>query len=247
MALWYPGAVRRDGPAGKVQSLTNTASGAVLHSMVGYRSGAHSVLDNVAPPRETIAWHFSALQDGVVEQHYPINAVLHHAGNTWANMNTVGIEHEGGYRPVNEPLTSAQREASISLVLWIARQGGWYPSRTVGKRTLFEHTEVSDRVTQCPSGRIPWSAYLVQPYYTPEQRELLAFFETTQGQRLDKAERNRQRGIVGLPPEDTDPMPAEAPVAVPTEHPALDAVSYGKGWNDGVVAAVNVVKGIPLR
>lgn len=163
---WYPGAVRRLGPAVKIQSRTNPASGIVLHSAVGYRAGLYSVLDNTAPPRATVAWHFSVYQNGTVEQHYPIEAVLHHAGNGWANANLIGAEHEGGFNPANEPLTAAQRAASVNLVKWLAAQRGWVPSRTVNK-TLFEHNEVSDVATQCPSGRIPWSHYVVAPVQPP--------------------------------------------------------------------------------
>lgn len=159
---WYPGAIRRNGPAAKIQSRSNPARGIVLHSAVGYRGGLYSVLDNVVGSRATVAWHFSVYQNGTVEQHYPIEAVLHHAGNGWANANLIGVEHEGGFDPIDEPLTPAQRTASVNLVRWIAAQRGWVPSRTTNK-TLFEHNEISDTVTQCPSGRIPWSHYTIAP------------------------------------------------------------------------------------
>jgi N-acetyl-anhydromuramyl-L-alanine amidase AmpD len=162
---WYPGANRRPGPAQKAQGMNNPAKGVVLHSMVGYRSGAYSVLDTVTGPRRTVAWHFSVYQNGTVEQHYPLEAVLHHAGdwgddNDGANGNgeLIGIEHEGGFSPVNEPLTERQSDASVELVRWIAQQRGWVPSRSY-PRTLWEHREISNEPTECPSGRIPWHRY----------------------------------------------------------------------------------------
>ena len=156
---WYPKAIQRLGPSVKVQSGRNPARGVVCHSMVGPRSAAYTVLDNVTGDRKTVGWHFSVMKDGTVEQHYPLDARVHHAGNLFANNNYIGIEHEGGLSPVTEPLTAKQREASIALVRWIAAQSGWIPSRT-GQKTLWEHNEVSDTGTQCPSGRIPWEAYL---------------------------------------------------------------------------------------
>ena len=162
MTNWYPRATSYPGPSVKIQTGRNPAAGVVLHSMVGFRAGAHSVLENVEGPRKTVAWHFSVLQDGTVEQHYPIDVILHHAGNRWANEHLIGIEHEGGFDPPDEPLTTAQQAASVELVRWIAEQRSWTPART-GDKTLYEHNEVSDTSTQCPSGRIPWPAYSTNP------------------------------------------------------------------------------------
>lgn len=222
MVNWYPLAAVRPGPAVKKQSGTNTVKGVVCHSMVGYRGGAYSVLDNVVHPRETVAWHFSVMQDGTVEQHYPIDAVLHHAGNAWANNNLIGIEHEGGYSPSNEPLTPSQLKSSVLLVKWIAEQGGWVPSRMI---TLYEHNEVSDKVTQCPSGRIPWEEYIKMPY-TAEQQEMVDYLIQS-GPRLTKAEKQRLLMMVGLTLADIDqPAPRD-----------LDMYYYNSGYNDGLRAA----------
>lgn len=157
---WYPQAVIEAGPPSKQQAGANPAAGAVLHSAVGYKDGLLYELRRPTSER-TAAWHFSVLQDGTVLQHYPITAVLWHSADTWGNANLIGIEHEGGYSPKDEPLTASQRAASVSLVKWIAQQGNWIPSRT-GKKTLFEHREIADRPTECPSGRIPWPYYVIQ-------------------------------------------------------------------------------------
>lgn len=172
MNLWYPAAKLRLGPAGKRLSGRNPAHGVVCHSAVGYVGGLHSVLDTLTGPKARTAWHFSVLQDGTVEQHYPLDAVLGHCAD-WGgdadgvdgNGTLIGIEHEGGYSPTNEPLTLKQLAASVELVRWIARQGGWIPARA-GVKTLYEHREISDTGTQCPSGRIPWEEYLVLPRAT---------------------------------------------------------------------------------
>jgi len=156
MELWYPGARKWLGPSNKKRYGTNGVKGIVNHSAVGYSAGLHHEL--VRADRGA-AWHFSVMQDGTVEQHYPLNSVLWHAADAFGNMNYIGIEHEGGFNPANEPLTVKQREASVKLCQWIAKQAGFSLSR-VDKKTLWEHNEIADKATQCPSGRIPWQYYV---------------------------------------------------------------------------------------
>lgn len=171
MTDWYPSATVFAGPSQKAYAGTNPALGVVCHSAVGYKAGLHQELTKTTTRK---AWHFSVFQDGTVEQHYPLTAVLAHSAD-WggdadgANGNgaLIGIEHEGGFNPANEPLTPAQKEASVKLVQWIAAQRGWVPSRAAPK-TLWEHNEISDTGTACPSARIPWAAYVQQiPLPTP--------------------------------------------------------------------------------
>lgn len=150
---WYPDATVQAAPAWKQRGNKNPAEAAVLHSAEGWAGG---LLHELQRADRGAAWHFSVLQSGEVWQHYPLNAVLWHAGNTYANARYIGIEHEG---IAGQPLTDAQRAASVALVTWIASQRHWEPLRGV---TLFEHNEVSDKGTECPSGRIPWEAYMVQ-------------------------------------------------------------------------------------
>lgn len=152
MELWYPGAIRRAGPAYKVYAGLNAVAGVTLHSMEGSIGGALTVLDG----GRAASWCFSVQKNGLVQQHYPLNAATWHAGDAEWNARLVGIEHEG---VAFDPLTAPQLKASLALVRWVARQGGWKPTRLpAASRTLWEHRETHQ--TQCPSGRIPWAAYL---------------------------------------------------------------------------------------
>ena len=161
MTDWYPLATVHAGPAWKQYSGRNPNKGIVGHSAEGYRAG---LLAEIGNPNRRAAWHFSVMKDGDVFQHYPISAILAH-GADWggdndganANGELIAIEHEG---VAGEALTPAQRDASVALVRWIAQQGRWEPSRTTNK-TLWEHRELSDEGTACPSNRIPWAYYTV--------------------------------------------------------------------------------------
>lgn len=161
MSNWYPAALVHAGPAWKQRPGRNPGKGVVCHSAEGSWYGLQH---EIGRADRGAAWHFSVLKDGLVYQHYPIDAVLWHAGD-WGgdsdgangNGELVGIEHEG---KAGEPLTDAQRGASVALVKWIAAQRGWRPSRTTDK-TLWEHRELSDTGTLCPSNRIPWGHYTV--------------------------------------------------------------------------------------
>jgi N-acetyl-anhydromuramyl-L-alanine amidase AmpD len=71
----------------------------------------------------------------------------------------IGIEHEGGFDPEDEPLTEAQRSESVALVRWLSKRHGFPLIRRAG---LWEHREVApaSAPTACPSGRIPWKYYI---------------------------------------------------------------------------------------
>lgn len=160
-ALWYPLASRYPGPAGKVHGVNNVR-GAVLHSAEGYGAG---LLYELARPDRSAAWHVSVLRDGTVWQHYPFNNALYHGGSAFANYNLIGVEHEGF---VGQPLTVAQGRASVALARWLAQEAGWAGLvRGVRGRTLYEHREVADEITACPSGRIEWDYYLTLPAPLP--------------------------------------------------------------------------------
>ena len=159
---WYPDAIVRAGPAWKQMAGRNPNKGAVLHSAEGPAGGLEFELQRAD---RGAAWHFSILKTGLVEQHYPIDAVIGHSGD-WGkdqdgangNGELIGIEHEG---VAGEDLTREQLMASIALVRWLAQQGRWEPSREA-PRTLWEHRELSDAGTLCPSGRIRWEDFAVQ-------------------------------------------------------------------------------------
>ena len=152
----WPKAISRPGPPSKVNGGVNSVrDGVVCHSMVGGWLAAMGELDN---PLRRASWHYSVLQDGRVLAHYPDEARTWHAGSAF-NNSTIGIEHEGGLQPTDEPLTPAQLSASVELVRWLAQAHGFPLVRGVG---LHEHNEVSGAPTACPSDRIPWH------YYTEE-------------------------------------------------------------------------------
>lgn len=152
----YPNAIVRLGPQWKVNGGLNKCQGVVLHSMVGSYPAALGELDN---PLRKASWTYSVLKDGRVFWHYPDTAQTWHAGSAFNNF-CIGIEHEGGLDPYDEPLTPEQLAASVKLVRWlsIAHQ---FP--LVRRKGLWEHNEVSGQPTACPSGRIPWAAYTGQP------------------------------------------------------------------------------------
>lgn len=164
--VWYPQAVSRPGPSGKVWPIQNSIDGIIEHSMQGSLAGAYSVLDDESTNSQgayvAASWHFSIAKDGAVYQHYALNLSPFHAGSKTQNLRLIGVEHEGG-PPGNlsEPLTEAQIASSVDLAKWIAQQGEFDLSRDDANRTLYEHNNVS--ATQCPSGRIPWDRYFAPP------------------------------------------------------------------------------------
>lgn len=192
-AVWRPGAASKTGYAG---SEVNAADGLVCHSMAGHAAGAMSVLDD---PLRRASWHFSVLRDGSVWQHYDTLAVAWHCGSRAWNERTVGIEHEGGHDPADEPLTDPQLRASVALVRWLASEHGIPLRRRDG---LWEHREVAPPAdpTSCPSNRIPWQEYLEARVYTDEQidakagelfRQLAAL-----GRKMDDATGTITRAII---------------------------------------------------
>jgi N-acetyl-anhydromuramyl-L-alanine amidase AmpD len=148
VSVWYPAAEQYFAPSWKINGVINRSEGVVLHSMEGSYSGALTVLMS----NSQASWHFSVLKDGRVIQHYPTTAACWHAGGPVSNNKFIGIEHEGR---VGEALTPEQLASSVGLVRWIAQEEGWQMARHV---TMFEHNEVYN--TACPSGRIPWEAYV---------------------------------------------------------------------------------------
>ena len=171
----YPSAKWYAGPEWKVNGQVNTCRGVVCHSAVG---GLSAALGELTHPTRKASWHFTVDQDGTVYQHYDTSAQCWHAGSN-RNNDLIGIEHIGGLDPVDEPLTPAQRDASVALVRWLSKTLGFPLIRHIG---LHEHNEVSSAVTQCPSGRIPWA------YYT-EEDEMDAY---------TKAEANAKVGALVL-------------------------------------------------
>ncbi len=164
----YPPALRQPGPrtkSGYPGATVNAVEGIVCHSMVGYAAGAMATLDD---PLRRASWHFSVLRDGAVWQHYDTLAIAWHCGSREWNARTIGIEHEGGFDPVDEPLTDPQSRASVALVRWLASEHGIPLRRRAG---LWEHREVAPAgdPTSCPDNRIPWQHYTEARVYSDEE------------------------------------------------------------------------------
>lgn len=167
---WIDWAIRKPGPANKVNAGTNQVYGIFLHSAEGYEQGLWSQLAN-AP----VSWHLTNLFDGRLYQHYPLTARCWHA--TAANQSYVGMEHEG--RVLVEPtLTDAQIRTAVKVIqeikakyIWLARR----PNSAIDtSHTLWEHKEVvrlGGSSSACPSGRIPWQTILAQLQQPPPQQE----------------------------------------------------------------------------
>ena len=156
-APWYPGAVRVDGPRGRVSGPPQEKHGAIYHSMVG-RS---------RPAQTANSWQFGIFKNGRIEQYYRADAWCWHAGDRddpgsdiTNNRDLLGIEHEGGPAGNHgEPLTPAQVASDIRLTAWlVAEQHIHKLTRSGPHRGLWEHNEV--RATACPSGRIPWGTII---------------------------------------------------------------------------------------
>ncbi len=139
--------------------LTAPKIGEVKHSAVGFLPAIFSQLDG---PTQ-VSWHFSIAFNGTIYQHYPVAGICWHAGSARWNIDTVGIEHEGGAPGnENEPLTVAQTVATTQLTAWLAEQfgrtGGYARYPAAAQWWLLEHRQI--HATACPSGRIPWDAIL---------------------------------------------------------------------------------------
>src|SRR6185295_19922497 len=109
----------------------NDAHGVVCHSMAGALTGALAELDR---PQRRASWHFSVATDGRVLQHYDTLTIAWHCGSRPWNSKLIGIEHEGGYDHVDEPLTREQLAARVALVRWLAAEHGFPLIRGQGLR-----------------------------------------------------------------------------------------------------------------
>lgn len=148
-AIWVPG------PRWKVIGV-NQCKGVVGHSAVGYKTG---LMDRINS-QDNVGWQYSILYDGTIWQHYEDEEWVWHGHG--ASPFAIGIEHEGGYNPENEPLRPAQLAASIGLVRRLSERHGFKLERHNG---LWEHNEFAQK--PCPSGRIPWEQYTAAPAPMP--------------------------------------------------------------------------------
>lgn len=164
---WCPFAVQRPGPVWKAGYPSLFLPGVpklgeVKHSAEGGWAGAHSVLDGTARS----SWQFTIGE--YIEQHYPVDAYCWHGGDldddggVRANIQLVGVEHLG-MRPT--PIDDTQVALSAKLSRWLMETNGYtlaVRGLGAGAWSLYEHNEVSDVPTACPSGRIRWPELMAQ-------------------------------------------------------------------------------------
>lgn len=176
---WLDWAERVPGPSDKKYTQINAAGRYIPHSAVGFYNGWASRL--FSPERDALGrytlyaaasvhlWIPQAARAGKLPiiQHYPFTVSCWASGNREANTNGIAAENEGGYNPVNEPLTEFQIEMNIQIIKELSSWKGWQPARPtapLADATLLEHNECVLRWggggTACPSKRIPWPRFL---------------------------------------------------------------------------------------
>ena len=167
--LWYPAAIKDEGPAAKRHGYFKPKTGVVFHSAELSWSGMRRVLHQ--PPHQyAFAWHWSNPKTGPLVQHYATSAIVWHAAG--GNTKLIGVENEGY---VGEALTDSQVENLIGLSAWLVKVCAWQAlSRSGPTKTLWEHNEVPGSNTACPSGRIPWHRII-----DGAEEEQMAFLDET--------------------------------------------------------------------
>ncbi len=173
MTLWYPKAIRRDGPANKVGYPTSTPTdkygpkrGVVYHSSEGSKAAWFGVLDSQRRPRRSAT--FFNPKRGRLYQHYRRDAHCWANGTKAANIGFVSCENEG---VAGEPLTASQVDNLVGLTAWLQEQNRW--AELSRATTLREHNEFTP--TACPSGRIPWAIIIERA--TKEDTDMLYIFK----------------------------------------------------------------------
>src|SRR3954449_10780159 len=110
-----------------------TISGIVIHDTEGRFIGSIRVLQRA---RTRGSAHFVVSRRGQVVQLVPVSDVAWHAGNSWWNLHSIGIEHEGwaGRRAYTEK----EYRASAQLVAYLAHR--W--SIAIDRDHIIGHDEV---------------------------------------------------------------------------------------------------------
>ena len=181
--LWYPKATRFPGPEWKYgygEPRRHPKTGFLGHSVEGPASSAIAVIQGPA----SVSFPLLIWKDGAVWQFYPADYDCWHAGDVdddggvAANIDLVGVEHAGR---AGEPLTEAQFQSSLSVYKWLAEVFNWGPPvlydpsggpEAWARATMFEHGQVADRYTACPSDRIPHVRYIKEVNALTEQEKL---------------------------------------------------------------------------
>ena len=148
-ATWYPG------PVNKAYPWINSGLGIVWHSMEGWKAGSFAELDK---PTRQASWLFSIGLDGVLYQHYSVDASCWASGNEFANTHYWSVELEG-VQP--SEINDYQIQTALALInewenytgLQAYRSGNW------NTQTMHQHREVATIATPnagptaCPSNR----------------------------------------------------------------------------------------------
>ena len=112
-----------------------TINGIVIHDTEGHFLGSIRALQN---PRVDGSAHFVVSRAGQIVQLVPVTDVAWHSGNSYWNLHSIGIEHEGwaGRRAYTEK----EYRASAELVAYLAHR--W--SIPIDRTHIIGHSEVPD-------------------------------------------------------------------------------------------------------
>ena len=167
---WLPWCTRKSGDTSrtgyflkKSRKLTeiryqvnHSAEGWAAFLMPGSRPGA--------------SWSFSNLQNGVMLQHYPLEAITWTSGGRRQNIDGLAVEHEGmTSQPLNVVQVANDRRLFANLQRLCPNLRD--PVYLQGFR---EHDELTNGATSCPSGRIQslYDSYkAVSPPTPPEEED----------------------------------------------------------------------------
>lgn len=174
---WFDWCERVPGPVDKVYSEANAVTMYIPHSAVGYYGGWSSRLFSTARKADgrytdyaaaSVQLWFPQKRTEKPKQHYSIFKSCWASGSRYPNTHGVAAENEGGYEPVDEPLTDWQVECNVRAIRELSALRGWVISRPISPTdltaTLYEHRECGrwgSAATSCPSGRIPWAPLIV--------------------------------------------------------------------------------------
>jgi N-acetylmuramoyl-L-alanine amidase/Bacterial Ig domain len=113
-----------------------TIDAIVIHDTEGRFIGSIRALQRV---REDASAHFVVSRRGQVVQLVPVTDVAWHAGNSWWNLHSIGIEHEG-WAGRSRSYTEAEYRASAQLVAYLAHRWGI----PLDRRHIIGHYQVPD-------------------------------------------------------------------------------------------------------
>jgi len=140
----YPGTAVRT--LSQIEYVVNhSAEGGIAYLKQGQRPG------------EQASWMFSNALDGMLYQHFPLEAPTWTSGTPNANIHGVGVEHEGTHT-ANPKFTDAQADTDVRLFLELQ---GLCPNlgAPVHGQGVRIHKEVAPGTTSCPNDRDRYDKY----------------------------------------------------------------------------------------